>query len=258
MASPGEYPKAVATVLDDIDAAAAVAGFRRVVIKPNIVNGSPPPVTTDARCVAALADWLRPRTEAEILVAEGSGEGSTLEHMKRLGYGDLGLPLVDLDDGPFATLSSDRGEVFRKIRLPALLLEGTALISVPAAKEHTITGVTLGLKNLVGCLPAAFYGGYWHYKKSRIHQLGEDRAVAELVLYLDPVITLIDARIGLLEGHLRGRMPSPPLGRILAGRDVLETDRAGARLLGRDPSSIGHLRLASRLRRDLETRKIGL
>ncbi len=248
VASPRDYRDAVASALDEVGAPAALSGRRTIIIKPNIVNGCPPPVTTDWRCVDAVARYLSERVRAStIMVAEGSGEGSTLENMQALGFGGLNVPLVDLDSGPFSLRRHRLGEIFAEIRLPSIL-QGAAIVSVPSAKEHTITGVTLGLKNMVGCLPAPFYGGYWHYKKSGIHRLGEDRSIAELILYLEPDLTVIDARQGLMGGHLSGTVPRPPLGKVLAGRDVIAVDGAAARLLGRDPGGIGHLALAAALR----------
>ncbi len=242
-----EYPSAVTRALDQVNALEALAGFDRIVVKPNLVNNSPPPVTTDARCVMAVVQYLKERTEAEVVVAEGSGEGSTLGNMKANGYGEVarrfGVELVDLDALPARRYANPVAGEYREIHLPEFL-DGAALISVPPAKDHSITRVTLGLKNMIGCLPARHYGGYWSYKKSQVHAVNTDQAIADLMLYIRPHLTVIDARQGLKGGHLSGRVPDPPLGRIIAGTDVLAADREAARLLGHDPDSIGHLRLA--------------
>lgn len=235
------------SVLDQAGAVKVLSGFSRIIIKPNIVNSSPPPITTDARCVAALVKYLQARLKAEILVAEGSGEGNTIINMDRNGYKKIGVPLVDLDAQPVRTCSDPRAAVYTKVHLPSCL-KGAALISVPPAKDHTITGVTLGLKNMVGCLHAKHYGGYWTYKKSQIHKGDEHRIIADLILYLEPHLTVIDARQGAKGGHLSGTVPDPPLGRLLAGTDVIAVDREGCRLLGHDPDAIGYLTLANRIR----------
>ena len=238
-----EYPDAVSRALDQAGAVAALAGFDRVIVKPNMVNASPAPVTTQAECAAAVVGYLTDRLQAEVVVAEGSGEGSTLENFRRNGYQGIGVPLVDLDELPVKRYEDPRAGVYREVHLPEYL-EGAALVSVPPAKDHTITRVTLGLKNMVGCLPASHYGGYWTYKKSQIHAVDEDQAVADLMLYVRPHLTVIDARQGLAGGHLSGRVPDPPLGKIIVSTDVLAADREACRLLGHDPDSVGHLRLA--------------
>jgi uncharacterized protein (DUF362 family) len=245
--SPEGYPSAVTLALGEVNAVDALAGFPRIIIKPNMVNGSPPQVTTDVRCVTAIVEYLRERLDTEIVVAEGSGEGSTLGNFKQNGYEqfaqEFGVELVDLDALPVKMYENSSAGEYKEIYLPEYL-EGAALVSVPPAKDHTITRVTLGLKNMVGCLPASHYSGYWSYKKSQVHAVATDQAVADLMLYLKPHLTVIDAIEGQAGGHLSGRAPDPPINRIIASTDVLAADREAARLLGHDPDTIRHLVLA--------------
>ena len=249
ISSAKDYSYAVTKALNEVNATSAFTGFDRVIVKPNMVNNSPPPITTDVRCVMAVIQYLKERLEVEIVVAEGSGEGSTLGNFKLNGYEQItkkfGVELVDLDALPVRKYSNPQAGEYRDIHLPEYL-EGAALVSVPPAKDHTITRVTLGLKNMVGCLPAKHYSGYWSYKKSQVHAVNTDQAVADLMLYVRPHLTVIDALQGLAGGHLSGRVPNPPLERIIASTDVLTADREAAKLLGHNPDSIRHLTLAKR------------
>lgn len=246
-----EYPSAITRALDKVNAIDVLAGFPRIIIKPNVVNGSPPQVTTDVRCVMAIVEYLRERLDTEIVVAEGSGEGDTLDNFRSNGYEQifdkLGVELVDLDALPAKKYSHPQAGEYKEIYLPEYL-EGAALISVPPAKDHTITRVTLGLKNMVGCLSAKHYSGYWSYKKSQIHAVNTDQAIADLMLYVRPHLTVIDAIVGQAGGHLSGHPPQPPIGKIIASTDVLAADREAAMLLGHNPDSIGHLTLAKGFR----------
>jgi uncharacterized protein (DUF362 family) len=245
--TPNDYPSVITTALDDINAVDSLKNFPRIIVKPNMVNNSPPQVTTDVMCVMAVVTYFRERLDSEIVVAEGSGEGSTLGNLRTNGYEEItkrfGVELVDLDALPVKKYSNARAGEYKEIHLPDYL-EEAALISVPPAKDHTITRVTLGLKNMVGCLPASHYSGYWSYKKSQVHAVNTDQAVADLMLYTRPHLTIIDAIEGLVGGHLSGRVPNPPLERIIASTDVLAADREAARLLGHDPDTIRHLTLA--------------
>ena len=247
ISSAQDYSYAVTKALNEVNATSAFTGFDRVIVKPNMVNNSPPPITTDVRCVMAVIQYLKERLEVEIVVAEGSGEGSTLGNFKLNGYEQItkkfGVELVDLDALPVRKYSNPQAGEYRDIHLPEYL-EGAALVSVPPAKDHTITRVTLGLKNMVGCLPAKHYSGYWSYKKSQVHAVNTDQAVADLMLYVRPHLTVIDALQGLAGGHLSGRVPDPPLERIIASTNVLAADREAAKLLGHNPDSIRHLTLA--------------
>lgn len=249
ISNPDEYAAAVTRALDEAGAAEALTGFSRIIVKPNMVNNSPPQVTTDVRCVLAVVEYLAARLDAEIVVAEGSGEGSTLDNLETNGYKQVterfDVELVDLDALPVKRYENHRAGEYKEVHLPEYL-EGAGLVSVPPAKDHSITQVTLGLKNMVGCLPASHYSGYWSYKKSRIHAVNEDQAVADLMLYIKPHLTVIDAIKGQVGGHLSGRTPSPPIGRIIASTDVLAADREAARLLGHEPDRIRHLKHALR------------
>lgn len=245
---PYEYFQALKEGFERLNIRDMLENYSKIIIKPNVVNGSPPPVTTDVTCVKAIAELLSEFVDCSVYVAEGSGEGDTLENFQKNGYGTLGVPLIDLDSLPSKSYRDDRATLLKEIYLPDFLLDA-AVISVPPAKDHTMTGVTLGLKNMVGCLPARKYGGFWSFKKSRLHQVDIDAAVADLILYIEPVLTVIDARLGLKGGHLWGSVPEPSLNRLIMGRDVLETDREGAVLLGHDPDSIRHLALADNFRR---------
>ncbi|MDF1525036.1 MAG: DUF362 domain-containing protein [bacterium] len=249
ISSPDDYPSAITGALDKVNAVETLAGFDRIIIKPNMVNNSPPQVTTDVLCVMAVVEYLKERTDTEIVVAEGSGEGRTLDNLKLNGYEQItrkfGVELVDLDALQVKRYENPAAGEYKEIFLPEYL-EGAGLVSVPPAKDHTITRVTLGLKNMVGCLSARHYSGYWSFKKSQIHAVDTDQAIADLMLYVKPHLTIIDAIVGQAGGHLSGRPPQPPIGKIIASTDGMAADREAARLLGHDPDSIRHLTLAKR------------
>jgi uncharacterized protein (DUF362 family) len=237
--------------MNEVSAVEALAGFDRIIVKPNMVNGSPPQVTTDVWCVMAVIEYLKERLDAEIVVAEGSGEGSTLDNFRANGYEQItekyGVELLDLDALPVKKYENPAAGEYKEIYLPEYL-EGAALVSVPPAKDHTITRVTLGLKNMIGCLPASRYSGYWSYHKSQVHAVNTDQAIADLMFYIKPDLTIIDAIVGQAGGHLSGRAPDPPIGKIIASTDVIAADREAARLLGHDPNEIRHLVLAESFR----------
>ena len=244
---PEGYYNALGDCLESLGVATILGGYSKIIVKPNMVNGSPPPVTTDVACVRALVALLKEFFTVPVVIADGSGEGDSIKNMMKNGYGDVGADLCDLDSLSCRLHKNARASYLKEVYLPECL-DGAAVISVPTAKDHTMTDVSLGLKNMIGCLPARHYGGYWSYKKSRLHMGDIDAAVADLILYLEPRLTVIDARLGLKGGHLWGTVPEPPLGRVILGEDVLEADREGARLLGHDPDRIKHLVLAERLR----------
>ena len=213
-----------------------------VLVKPNIVRPAGPPVTTDPRVVRGILEALRDAGFADLLVAEGSGTGDTLENLRELGYADLGAKLVDLDALPHSEHSVPHAEVWDRIWLPDLL-EEVHFISVPVLKEHSMLGVTIGLKNMVGVLPAAKYSGYWRYKKSQIHRDRPHACVSDLNRTARPDWVVVDATVGMKGSHIHGTPLVPPLRRVFGSVDALEADKHGCELLEHDWREIEYLRL---------------
>jgi len=236
------YEKSVFDLMDRLEVADLIAEQSLILLKPNLVTSSPPPVTTDAGMVAAVAKWCRNVTHATLLVVEGSGEGDTYRNYRELGYRNVPADeLIDLDREGIAEYENPDAQRFQKIWLPCIVMKGF-LISIPVLKDHTTSGVTLSLKNLVGLLPASRYGDYWSFNKSQVHNGNLDHAITDLCRYRPPDLALIDGRIGMKDGHLSGTPCNPPKRVILGGRNPWNVDVEGARILGWDPDRIEHLR----------------
>lgn len=233
-----------------LDAAKASAFFSRhtcVLIKPNLINASPPPVTTPAACCEAIICYIQRCSNAEIVIGEGCGDPSmdTYSVFASLGYKDLAekysLKLVDLNAAPLKRLSDPARKVFPEIYLPEIALTH-CLVSVPVLKAHSLADITGTLKNMIGLAPPSHYGGLGgSWKKAAFHQRLQ-AAIADLNQYRTPDFSIMDATIGMADYHLGGRHCDPPAGKILAGFDPWEMDREAARLLGLDWRTIPHLR----------------
>lgn len=241
------YAESVPRALEAVGAAALLARESCVLIKPNLVNSSPPPVTFPAEAVEAIVRFVRSSSGARIIIAEGSGDPglSTSEAFTIHGYDRLaeeyGVELIDLNDVPLVRREKPRCRVFPHIFLPSLLWE-SFVISAAVLKAHSLAAATLTMKNMVGCAPPVHYqqGGYW--RKGAFHAK-MDEAVADLNRYRRPDLCLIDAAIGMTGNHLNGRLCNPPVGKIVSGTDPVAVDAAGAALLGIHWRDVGHLRL---------------
>jgi len=242
------YQETLTRCLDEIQAWKAFKRRRLIWIKPNLINASPFPVTSDPEMVRALIEYIRQHSKARIIIAEGCGDAGldTSEIFERLGYTDLArecrVDLADLNIEPLKRLRNPSCEVFPEIYLPRRIFSGM-LISVPVLKRHSLAEATLAMKNMLGLAPPSYYqqGGSW--KKSffhgRIH-----RSIFELNLYRSPDLSIIDARVGMAEYHLGGPTCSPPVGKMVAGFDPVAVDAAGAELLGLSWKNVGHIRMA--------------
>jgi uncharacterized protein (DUF362 family) len=219
---------------------------RTILIKPNLVEAIAPPVTTPVALVAALVERLKDITGASVIIGEGSGAMAydTGHSFSELGYADMarryGVKLVDLNNEELVRLENKTCRRWPEMHLPGTALE-CFLISIPVLKAHSLAGVTLTMKNMMGLPPPLHYksGGCW--KKSAFHHRIQD-AIADLNRYRTPDFTLLDATIGMAKAHLRGPVCDPPVNILAGGFDPVAIDAYGTGLLNRNWRDIGHIR----------------
>ncbi len=240
------YKTSVGRCMKAGGASALLANGRPVMLKPNLINASPHPVTTPWVFCEAVIDFVRRYSDAPIVIAEGCGDASleTPEVFASLGYAALAerldVELLDLNTAPLVRMT-DRGcRAFPEMWLPEAVFEHM-LISLPVLKAHSMCQLTGSMKNMMGLIPPEHYGGrYGSWKKAAFHQ-HLDEAIMELNRYRGPDFTVMDATIGLATYHLGGACCQPPVNRILAGKDARAVDRKAAGLLELDWRKIGHL-----------------
>jgi uncharacterized protein (DUF362 family) len=241
-----DYESTVDRCLSTAGIADLLANGRPIMLKPNLVNDSPHPVTTPPALAAAVIKALRRYTDAPIVIAEGCGDArlNTMEVFGRLGYQamarNLGVGLLDLNTAPLVKLQEDSCRRFPELWLPEVVFEHT-LISLPVLKAHSLCRFTGSMKNMMGLAPPEHYAGRWgSWKKAAFHDR-LDQAIIDLNRYRSPDFTLLDATVGLADFHLGGPICDPPVNRILAGTDARAVDRVAAGLLSIDWRDVGHL-----------------
>ncbi|MHC4399174.1 MAG: DUF362 domain-containing protein [Planctomycetota bacterium] len=248
------YRESVPKVFDAVGAGDVLKEQSSVLIKPNLINASPFPVTTPPECVEAVIEYVRSCCEAAIVVGEGCGDPGlqTDEVFDRLGYRDLarslGIELVDLNHAPLARLENEACTTFREMYLPEIALSHY-LISVPVLKAHSFSEITGTLKNMIGLAPPQYYSGrFGTWKKAAFHR-HMHRSIVDLNRYRTPDLSLMDATVGMPDFHLGGAHCDPPLNKLIAGFDPVKVDRRSAELLGLEWRRIGHLKEEGRGRR---------
>ncbi len=240
------FSDSVPEALDRIGAGDVLSRQSAILIKPNLVNASPHPVTTAPECCKAVIEYVQSCSKADIVIAEGCGDSSkeTDEIFDLLGYRELSdqckVPLIDLNHAPLRKVKNRRCSVFPEMHLPEMAFTHF-IISVPVLKAHSLAEMTGTLKNMVGFAPPEYYSGkYGVWKKALFH--GDmQQAIIDLNRHRCPDLTLMDGSIGLPEYHLGGAKCDPPVAKLLAGFDPLAVDRMGAGFLGFDWKKISHL-----------------
>lgn len=234
--------------LDRLAAGKVLQSRELIIIKPNLVNDSPFPITTHPDMIVALVEYIRKHSKAKLIIGEGCGDNhlETAEVFSMLGYDslamDYGLELVDFNRASLERLNNHECMVFPEIFLPRIAFTGF-LISVPVLKRHSLSQVTLAMKNMMGLAPPSHYqqGGQW--KKAFFHNQMH-RSIFELNLYRSPDLSIIDASVGMAEYHLGGKTCDPHVNKIVASFDPVAADSIGARLLGLSWKDIPHIRMA--------------
>lgn len=244
----GPWSTVLPPLLDAAGLLEALSGRERVLIKPNLVEALQPPITTPADLITALVRYLRGwRDDLEIIIGEGTGalDYDTFHCFDRLGYMPLekvpGVRLVDLNREPCIRMSNPECNRWPDMYLPRMVLE-TFLISVPVLKAHSLSGVTLTMKNMMGCAPPSRYqDGGWG--KSAFHRQIQ-QAVFDLNRYRTADFSILDASVGMARAHLWGPTCQPPVSKLAAGYDPVALDSYGTALLRRDWRDIGHIAMA--------------
>lgn len=226
------------------------SSFERIIIKPNLVEVLAPPITTPVALVECLIGYLLDHvSQARIIVAEGCGATTYNTHhaFRELGYVKLAekyrIDLVDLNSAELRFRSDNNCRRWPQMYLPEIL-DDAFLLSVPQLKAHSLAGVTLTMKNMMGCAPPAHYRGGGAWNKSAFHDRIHE-AIYNLNCYRTPDFTLLDATIGMAKAHLWGPQCSPPVNTLAASYDPVAIDSYGTSLLGLHWQDIEHIVLAN-------------
>lgn len=250
-----DYETSVAKALDLIKAAGRLPQTGLVIIKPNLTNADPPPVTTNVKAVEAVYNFCKSNSKANIAIGEGCGEGITIDTFKANGYTKLaekfGIRLIDFNEEKAIVLKSKNTLQLKQLYIPEIVKDAF-IISLPVLKDHCFTATTIAMKNMFGIAPAPFYRGSWN--KSKLHSPSTHKSVVDICLYKKPDLCLVDASVALAGMHLSGE--SIKLGLILAGFDAVAVDAVGSKLLGHNPKKIQYLTLANNVLGSLDNIKI--
>jgi len=218
-----------------------------VFIKPNIVVSIPydqaPAELTDPGLVAAMIRYFYEHGAEKVVVGERPAWGGSCGDAYRVsGFEEAvtenGGIMCDLDGEPEVWVPVD-GHVFKEIRLPRALVEADLLVNIPKAKTHFLTAVTVGIKNLFGCIR-------YEDRKKYHREIDLASVLADLLKALPPGLTVVDA-VQVMEGFGPHAGTAVEMGLVMAGTDAVAVDTVGTYLMGVDPRSLALLQVAEKL-----------
>ncbi|NIM91208.1 MAG: DUF362 domain-containing protein [Candidatus Aminicenantes bacterium] len=129
-----------------------------------------------------------------------------------------------------------QGEWLKEWEVFTDFIEVDKIINVPIAKTHSLSRLTLGMKNWLGAL-----GG----NRNQLHQK-LDQAMIDLAAFFKPCLTVLDAyRILIRNGPQGGRLSDTKLHKtVVAGTDYVAVDALGTTFFSLSSQDIPYLRLA--------------
>jgi uncharacterized protein (DUF362 family) len=198
---------------------------QRVVIKPNMSFAKTPDfaATTHPLVVAALAQACSEAGAKEVLILDHTLQRAEL-CLERTGIRDAcrnipGTHVLALQDRKFfQEIKIPQGKVLERVEVLRDVLDNAVLINVPVAKSHSTTGVSLGLKGLMGLI--------WD-RESFHSQFNINEGIADLATVIKPQLTILDATRALVSGGPGGPGEVRKTNLIIAGTDPVAVDSYG-------------------------------
>ncbi len=216
----------------------------RVLIKPNLLAPAPPEkaVLTHPLIVRAAAEYVLQKGGLP-LISDSPAMGTFERVMKESGIRGA-LKGLDVECREFKrSVVVDVGPPFNKIEIAEDAMNADVVLNLPKLKTHTQMLLTLGVKNLFGCV-VGLRKPEWHFRTGVDREMFA-RLLVRIYRTISPAVTLLDGILAM-EGQGPGKGGQPRhLGMLLAGADAVAVDMAVCRTLGLAPDSLLTNRMAA-------------
>jgi uncharacterized protein (DUF362 family) len=245
-------------------ALAALGGMERfvakganVIVKPNICvayHTYEYAATTNPWVVATLVKMCFEVGAAKVQVmdfpfggtAQAAYEISGIKKQVEAAGGEM----VEMSMFKYVTLAIPNADHLKEANFYADLQKADTLINVPIAKVHSLSRLTLGMKNLMGLV-----------RDRPILHSNLSQNLADLASFVRPKLTVVDAvRVMVSNGPTGGSMDDvKTLNTLVASPDIVAADSYAATLFGLKPEDLGYIVAGTKKgigRSDLQNLKI--
>ncbi|MHA1865710.1 MAG: DUF362 domain-containing protein [Candidatus Heimdallarchaeaceae archaeon] len=223
-----------------------------ILIKPNILTFKKTeeetiPIITNPEVVRSIIKIVKEKDyNSKIYVADSSGSGlDTSKVIEKTGFSKLeeeGVTVCQISSNGSTEVEPKNPLKLKKTTFSNLSLN-SVIINVPKMKTHTLTRVTLAIKNLFGTIPGM--------EKSRIHAVGNtakgfSKCLVDIysVLKDNIIMNVMDASIAM-EGHGPSHGSPVKMDLILASKDAVALDAVATSIMDEKPSRVFTTRIAS-------------
>lgn len=154
---------------------------------------------------------------------------------------DAGAQVVSGDsEGYYQNVTIKGASRLKTAKVHELVLSSDVFINVPVLKNHGSTGLTIGMKNMMGVV---WDRGFWHSSDLQ-------RCIAEYGLFRKPDLNIVDAYYVMKRNGPRGvsKEDVVTMKSQLISRDIVAIDTAAAKLFGSNPADMDYIKIANDLK----------
>jgi len=206
----------------------------KVLIKPNLVDGSPYETgeTVHPETVRVLIRMAKAAGASKITVGDAvTSRNLTLYDTVGKIAKEEGAEWVDLGRSPRVEVKIKNPVFFEKVKVARELVDCDVLINVPALKTHHLAGVTVAMKNLYGVLE--LQDRIYYHRADKIEEI-----IVDLNLVKPSDLVVVD---GGYSTHHWPAFEVQKLDLALAGNNAVLVDAVAAKVMGIDPKTIRFL-----------------
>lgn len=217
----------------------------RVLLKPNLLTGARPTqeCVTRPEVVYCVAQLVKAAGGLPFL-GDGPAFGSARGVAQANGYlpllEELQIPIVEFKGVRYETVSQE----FDHFLLSKEVMDADVVINLPKVKSHVQLTLTMGVKNLFGCVPGKMKA-WWHMEAGKdADRFGQ--MLVETARTIDPDLTILDGIVGH-EGNGPSNGTPRALGILGASANVFALDRAVVEILQVAPERVLTITAARKL-----------
>lgn len=231
--------QAISNVLSNIiDLSTLIKPGTKVLLKPNIVTGTPPSraITTHPEFVYAVGKLIK-SFGAELWIGDSPVIGDSYEIAKEAGIIDI----VEKLDAKYVSFNTPvsveftEGKIAKYFLMEKAVFDADVIINIPKLKTHGFVFLSAASKNLYGCL----------FEKTKGHiQMPSRDLFSKMIVDLNQIIV---PQINIVDGILamEGDGPTNGIPRqaniIIAGTNAFATDAVVSKVIGLDPKTVPFL-----------------
>jgi len=233
---------------------------KKIYLKPNGIDSKKHSFTSP-QVLKTIIEYFKEKG-ADVYVMENSTQANMTRIVFALnGFKDVceqtGAKIIYLDEedtknfefkGKPSIEEDPKGYNLKTFRLPLTVVkimenrDKITYINIPKLKTHSMTVVTLGIKNQ--------WGFPEHADRGKDHNYNLHSKLVDTYELIKPDLTLIDGTEGTIHGHYPPTAWEDklviPFKILIGGRDTLAVDVVGARIFGFSIKDVPHLRIANK------------